>query len=217
VAAPATAVLAEELVYRLGGTLTADIATALYTGLVTDTGSFRFSGTPQVHRLAARLIETGLDPDAFARELLDRAPFGYLRTLSAALGRAVLEPGQAGGHGLVWTTVTRQDRAAGRLPYEVSEGVIDVLRRTEEAEVAVVFKESDDGLWHVSARSKGQVDVARACIELGGGGHSRAAGFSTGQAVPDALARLRALLAAAPADPGPAAPAGAGAAGAGGR
>jgi phosphoesterase RecJ-like protein len=114
--------------------------------------------------------------------------------------------------------VTREDRAAARLPYEVTEAVIDVVRRTEEAEVAVVFKESDDGLWHVSARSKGQVDVARACVALGGGGHSRAAGFTTGQAVPDALARLRALLAAA-GRPGPVTPAAgaAGAAGAGGR
>jgi phosphoesterase RecJ-like protein len=189
-------VLAAELIDLLGVRLTAPIASGLYTGLVTDTGSFRFSTTPQVHRLAARLIETGLDPDVFARELLDRAPFGYLRMLSAALGRAVLEPEQAGGHGLVWTTVTREDRAPDRLPYEIAESVIDVVRRTEEAEVAVVFKEADDGCWHVSARSKGLVDVARACVALGGGGHSRAAGFTTCGTVPDTLARLRALLAA---------------------
>jgi len=195
--AAATAVLAAELIDRLGVPLTAPIAAGLYTGLVTDTGSFRFSVTPRVHELAARLIATGLDPDLYARELLDRAPFGYLRVLSAALGRAVLEPGQAGGYGLVWTTVTRQDRAAaGQLPYEVAESVIDVVRRTDEAEVAVVFKEADDGCWHVSARSKGKVDVARASVRLGGGGHSRAAGFSWCGTVQDALARLRSLLAA---------------------
>jgi len=195
--AAATAVLAAELIDRLGVPLTAPIAAGLYTGLVTDTGSFRFSVTPRVHELAARLIATGLDPDLYARELLDRAPFGYLRVLSAALGRAVLEPGQAGGYGLVWTTVTRQDRAAaGQLPYEVAESVIDVVRRTDEAEVAIVFKEADDGCWHVSARSKGKVDVARASVRLGGGGHSRAAGFSWCGTVPDALARLRSLLAA---------------------
>ena len=54
-AAAATAVLAAELIGRLGVPLTADIATGLYTGLATDTGSFRFSATPAVHRLAARL------------------------------------------------------------------------------------------------------------------------------------------------------------------
>ena len=165
--------------------------------------------------MAARLIETGLDPAFFAREL-DRAPFGYLRLLSASLGRAVLEPGQAGGYGLVWTTVTREDRAADRLPYEVTEDVIDVVRRTDEAEVAVVFKESDDGFWHVSARSKGRVDVARAAVALGGGGHSQAAGFTTDEAVPEALARLRALL-AVPDGPQPVPSAPAGTAEAGGR
>ena len=214
-AAAATAVLAGQLIDAMGVPLTATIAAGLYTGLVTDTGSFRFSTTPGVHQMAARLIETGLDPAFFAREL-DRAPFGYLHLLSAALGRAVLEPGQAGGYGLVWTTVTRADRAAGRLPYEVTEDVIDVVRRTDEAEVAVVFKESDDGLWHVSARSKGRIDVARAAVALGGGGHSQAAGFTTDEAVPDALARLRVLL-AAPDGPRPVPPAPAGAAEAGGR
>ena len=200
--AAATAVLAARLIDLLGVPFTVPIASGLYTGLVTDTGSFRFSTTPQVHRLAARLIEAGVDPDAFARELLDRAPFGFLRVLSAALGRAVLEPGEAGGHGLVWTTVTRQDRAAaGEMPYEVAESVIDVVRRTGEAEVAVVFKEADDGCWHVSVRSKELVDVARACVALGGGGHSRAAGFTTCGTVPDALARLRVLLAAGATDP----------------
>ncbi len=215
-AAAATAVLAGKLIDMMGVQLTVPIAAGLYTGLVTDTGSFRFSSTPQVHRMAARLIEVGLDPEVFARELLDRAPFGYLHMLSAALGRAVLEPSQARGYGLVWTTVTRADRAADQLPYEVAESVIDVVRRTEEAEVAVVFKEADDGRWHVSARSKGRVDVARACIALGGGGHSQAAGFTTSQTVPDALARLRALL-GAPAGPGLVTSAAAGAGEDGGR
>ena len=94
--------------------------------------------------------------------------------------------------------------------------MIDEVRRADEAEVAVVFKESDDGLWHVSARSKGRVDVARAAVALGGGGHSQAAGFTTGEAVPDALARLRALL-AVPDGSGQASASPAGATEAGGR
>ena len=75
------------------------------------------------------------------------------------------------------------------------EPVIDVVRRTDEADVAVVLKQSDDGLWQVSARSRCAVDVGRACAALGGGGHRSAAGF-TAQAGPDeALAQLRPLLA----------------------
>jgi bifunctional oligoribonuclease and PAP phosphatase NrnA len=192
--AAATAVLAAELIGRLGVPVTADIATGLYTGLATDTGSFRFSATPDVHRLAARLLETGIDAEAIARELWDTVPFGYLHVLSAALDRAVLEPAGAAGHGLVWTVVTRADRAAAGLPADAADGVIDQVRRSQEADVALVFKESDDGRWHVSARSKGQVDVARVCIALGGGGHSQAAGFTTCDPVAETMARLRTLL-----------------------
>lgn len=193
--AAATAVLAARLIGLLGAELTSDIAAALYTGLVTDTGSFRFSATPDVHRLAARLLETGIDAAAIARELWDSVPFGYLRVLSAALHRAVLEPAEAAGHGLVWTVVPRQDRAEHGLPFDAAQGVTDEIRRTEEADVAVVFYESDDGPWHVSTRSREIVDVGRVCTALGGGGHSRAAGFTTRDPVPGTLARLRGLLA----------------------
>jgi phosphoesterase RecJ-like protein len=194
-AAAATAVLARELVGRLGVPVSRDIALGLYAGLVTDTGSFKFSTTPALHYLAAELISTGIDPGAVARELFDRAPFGYLELLAAVLGRAVLEPGAAGGLGLVWSTVTRADRErAGGLSLDVVEPVIDTLRRTDEAEVAVVLKESDDGAWLVSTRSKDRVDVGRACQALGGGGHARAAGFTATGSPADAMAALRERL-----------------------
>ena len=195
-AAPATAVLAYDLITRLGLPVTRDVAYGLYTGIVTDTGSFKYPGTsPRIHELAAQLLRTGIDPSAVATELWDRAPFGYLGLLSLVLGRAVLEPAAAGGHGLVWTTVSRADRAVYGLPYDVTEPVIDVLRRTDEADVSVVFKETDDGAWLVSARSKGKTDVGRACTLAGGGGHAFAAGFTAAGGVQDALAVLRAGLA----------------------
>jgi phosphoesterase RecJ-like protein len=195
-AAAATAVLAHDLIGRLGIGITRDIALGLYAGIVTDTGSFKYSTTsPLVHRLAAQLLETGIEPGAVALELWDRVPFGYLGMLAAVLGRAVLEPDAAAGHGLVWTTVSRADRAAHGLHYDVAESVIDVLRRTDEADVAVVFKESDDGQWMVSSRSKGMADVGRACTLAGGGGHRSAAGFTAPGTVADALARLRGHLA----------------------
>jgi bifunctional oligoribonuclease and PAP phosphatase NrnA len=194
--AAATAVLATELIDRLGIPLTRDVAVGIYAGLVTDTGSFKFEATtPAVHELAARLLATGVDPAAVSRQLYDTAPFGYLSMLAAALGRAVLEPVAAGGLGLVWTTVSRDDRRrAGGLPLDAAESVIDEVRRTEEAEVAVVLKEDDDGVWQVSARSKSKVDVAAACTALGGGGHVRAAGFTAPGGPEAAVAALRQLL-----------------------
>ncbi|GAA0354973.1 bifunctional oligoribonuclease/PAP phosphatase NrnA [Microbispora corallina] len=193
--AASTTMLVERLAGRLGLTVDRDVATCLYAGLVTDTGSFRYSATtPAAHAMAGRLIAAGLDPDAIARELWDRSPFAYLRVLGAALDRVTLEPAGAGGRGLVWTYLTRADRARHGLPYDEVEGVIDVIRRVDEAEVAVVLKEDDEGGWNVSTRSKGAVDVARACTALGGGGHPCAAGFSSTLSPEETMASLRPLL-----------------------
>jgi bifunctional oligoribonuclease and PAP phosphatase NrnA len=193
-AAAATALLARDLIGRLGVPISRDIALGLYAGLVTDTGSFKFATTPRIHELAAELLSTGIDPGEVAHELFDRAPFGYLELLSAVLGRATLEPQAAGGLGLVWAAVTRADRARGSMPLDAVEPVIDVLRRTDEAEVAVVLKEADNGDWLISTRSKGRVDVGRACKALGGGGHARAAGFTAGGSAAAAMATLRERL-----------------------
>ena len=97
-AAAATAMLVLDLIDAAGVGLTRDIAFGLYAGLVADTGSFKYPATtPAVHQAAARLLGTGIEPGMVARELWDRAPFGYLGLLSAALGRAVLEPDAAAG------------------------------------------------------------------------------------------------------------------------
>jgi phosphoesterase RecJ-like protein len=94
----------------------------------------------------------------------------------------------------VWTTVTREDRARAGLPLDAAESVIDVVRRTKEAEVAVVLKQADDGTWQASVRSKDLIDVGKVCTVLGGGGHARAAGFSASGSPDAAIAALRPLL-----------------------
>ncbi|HSR86866.1 MAG TPA: DHHA1 domain-containing protein [Streptosporangiaceae bacterium] len=194
-AAAATAVLAATLIDGLGVPLTEQIALGLYAGLATDTGSFKFSATtPEVHELAARLLATGIDPGAVSRELYDRAPFTYIHMLASALARAVLERETAGGLGLVWTTVTRADRVQAGLSLDAAESVIDEIRRTDEAEVAVVLKEDDAGVWQVSMRSKSLADVRAIASALGGGGHARAAGFSFAGAADEAVRAVRTLL-----------------------
>ncbi|WP_067820491.1 DHH family phosphoesterase [Actinomadura kijaniata] len=194
-AAAATAVLVDELLRRLDAPLTADVAQGLYAGLASDTGSFKYScTTPRDHDLAGRLLEAGVRPAEVSRELWDRAPFGYLQVLAGALARARLERDAAGGLGLVWTTIGRADRDVRGVPYDQLEGVIDQLRRTDEAEVSVVCKQTDEGDWYVSTRSKGQVDVGEACVELGGGGHRTAAAFTAAGDPSDIIDRLRAAL-----------------------
>ena len=179
VEAPATAVVARELIKRLGIALDADIAACLYTGLITDTGSFRYAGTTaQTHALAGELLETGIAFDTIAREVFDAVPFGYLGVLGTALGRCQLEPEAAGGTGLVWTAVLAADRAEGQVPFDLVEPIIDVVRKASEAEVAMVVKEDDLGDLRVSLRSKGSADVSAVATRLGGGGHRYAAGFT---------------------------------------
>ncbi|MCW2607446.1 MAG: bifunctional oligoribonuclease/PAP phosphatase NrnA [Frankiales bacterium] len=198
-AAAATVVLVTELLDRLGCPLDAPVAAALYTGLVTDTGSFKHaSTTPEVHALAGRLLGTGIRHDLISRSVWDTNPFGYLQALGAACAGAVLEPDAVGGLGLVWSSLTDAQLVRAGVALADVEGVIDVLRTTREAEVAVVLKQEPGGDLRVSTRSKGAVDLGAVCGALGGGGHRFAAGFTSTDDVPGTLAVLRRALADAP-------------------
>jgi phosphoesterase RecJ-like protein len=193
--AAATAVVALELVDRLGVDVDADIATALYTGLTTDTGSFRFAATtPAVHEIAARLLRTGIAHDEIAREVFDTRSVGFLRLLGAALERAELDASALRGLGMVWTVVPDADREKYDVAFDEVEAVIGTIRVAQEAEVAVVCKETDNGAYSVSLRSKGAVDVAQVAVALGGGGHRYAAGFTSTVDLATTLEQLRAEL-----------------------
>jgi phosphoesterase RecJ-like protein len=134
--------------------------------------------------MAARLIATGIRPGEISRRIFDSRPFGAMKLFGEVLARAVLDPAAADGHGLVWTYVTQDDlRRHGQQPY-VMDALIDPVRTVAEADVAVLVKETGAGEWAVSMRSKGAVDVSRVAIEMGGGGHRLAAGF-TGRGTPD--------------------------------
>lgn len=188
--AAASALLVDELLRRLGVPLTADIAACLYTGLTTDTGSFKYQATtPAVHHVAARLLATGIDHAGIAREVWDTNSFGYVKLLGRVLDRAVLEPG------LVWSWTTQAEFAEYGVAMEDVEGAIDVLRTTVEAEVALICKETPEGTYAVSMRSKGAVDVGAVCVSLGGGGHRYAAGFTSDAGLDATLDKIRAALA----------------------
>ena len=192
--APATVTLVAGLLDELGVSLDAQLATCLYAGLAADTGSFRFDNTrPDTHELAARLLATGIDHSAISRRLFDTAPFGWLGLLSVVTGRAVLETDV--GAGLVWTWSSTAEAAEHGLPGEQLEALVDVVRSTQEADVACVLKGQDDGSWSVSLRSRGATDVARVAMALGGGGHVAAAGYSSYVDREATIAALRAQLA----------------------
>ncbi|GAB3275297.1 DHH family phosphoesterase [Parasphingorhabdus pacifica] len=193
--AEATAVIVLRLLDELGVELDLSIARCLYAGLVTDTRSFR-SATSTTHRIATRLLEAGVDPEATTRPLMDTHPFGWLRMLSKVLDEARLEPDAAQGLGFVHATV-RLTHSDG-LRSEELDSVVDVVRTTAEAEVTAVFKEVAPDRWSVSLRANSRLDVGKAAVACGGGGHRLASGFTTDGPLDDVLAELRGALDEAP-------------------
>jgi phosphoesterase RecJ-like protein len=185
--AAASGVLVRRLVERLGMTLTRDAAVCLYAALVCDTGRFQYeSTTPDVFELARELSSFQLPIAELSRTLFEEHRFAYLQLLADVLSRAVLVPEKR----FVWTSVSQADLARHGVTFEEVEGLIDMIRRTREADVSCVLKEAADGTWRVSLRSIGTVDVRRIAEANGGGGHRFAAGFTSDEARDSVVAKI---------------------------
>ena len=194
--APASAVLCRELLRRLDLPLDREIATCLYTGLVTDTGRFQYQATtPDTHMLAAELLEAGVEQYEVAKAVFETNHIDYLRLVAVALGRIVQVPEAS----LVWTRVGLADLAAHGVDMEETEGLIDLVRTDGASDVAAVLKEQPGGGHKVSLRSKGATDVGQLATRFGGGGHKYAAGY-TSELDADAIvaALVEALMQRAP-------------------
>jgi bifunctional oligoribonuclease and PAP phosphatase NrnA len=173
-----------EIVYDLSGLLdvqlTPEIANALYVGLVTDTGKFMYENTDaRSHRMAAGLIEAGVQVNEVYRRLYEHAPIEKVKLLARALEGVTLRD-----HGrLAVTYISTEDYAATGANVALTEGIIDHLRTIDGTRVAAVVRDQPDNeraARKVSMRSTdGQVDVSAIARVNGGGGHRRAAGFST--------------------------------------
>ncbi len=189
--APATTVVVRELARRLGWSLTPEIACNLYVGLVTDTGRFRYPNTtPEVFALAEELTGYGLSASEIVRELFDKHRYEYLLLEGEVVRRALLDPEL----GLVIAWVTRDDLERYQVAFDETEGLIDQVRQTAEADVACVLKEAPGEGLRVSLRSEGRVDVAAVAGSFGGGGHPFMAGFTTDQPITEVVAKIRAAL-----------------------
>jgi phosphoesterase RecJ-like protein len=178
--ASCTAEIVYELAVLLGARITPEMASALYVGLVTDTGKFMYENTnARTHRIAADLIEAGVQVDETYRRLYEHVPLEKLRLLSRAL-----EGIQHHCDGrLVLAYISAADYEASGAGEEMTEGIIDHLRSVEGARVAALIRDLGDrgrAARKVSLRSSdGAVDVSAIARRNGGGGHKRAAGFST--------------------------------------
>lgn len=188
--AAATAVVVRELARRLGWPLTRDAALCLYTGLVTDTGRFQYDNTtPAVFELAQELATFDLPIAEITRQLFEEHSFRYLKMVGACLARAELDREL----GFVATWVTNFDLDGFDVSIDETEGLIDLVRRTSEAEVACVCKETAEGI-RVSLRSVSDLDVGAVAARFGGGGHQYAAGFVAPYPVTGVLEGIKAAI-----------------------
>jgi phosphoesterase RecJ-like protein len=189
--AAASGVLVRRLVARLGMPLNRDAAVCLYAALVCDTGRFQYdSTTPDVFELARELSTFDLPISRLCRTLFEEHRFAYLQLLADVLAATALVPEKR----FVWTKVTQAELARHGVTYEEVEGLIDIVRRTREAEVSCVLKEATDGTWRVSLRSVAEVDVCRIAEQQGGGGHRFAAGFTSDEPAEAVIDRILAAL-----------------------
>jgi len=196
VEASCTAEIIYDLAGLLGVPLTPEIAGALYVGLVTDTGKFMYQNVDaRSHRMAAALIEAGVDPHEIYRRLYEKVPIEKLKLVARALDGIELHDDGA----LAVTYISSEDYASTGASEVLTEGIIDHLRGIEGASVAAVVRdqaETGRAQRKVSLRSTdGRIDVSEIAREQGGGGHRRAAGFGTDMEYPEVVEFLRAKIA----------------------
>ena len=189
--AAASGVVVRRLIERLGLPLDQRSACCLYIALVCDTGRFQYeTTTPAVFDLAAELLGFDIPVAKISRALFEEHRFAYLQLLAEAIAAAELVREQS----FVWTAVTQDMLRRHDVTVEEVEGLIDIVRRTAEADVACVLKEEADGSIKVSLRSVGAADVQRVAAAHGGGGHRFAAGFTSGVGIAETVDRIRAAL-----------------------
>jgi phosphoesterase RecJ-like protein len=175
-----------EIVYRLIKALNVSIdkaiATSIYTGILTDTGSFRFSNTNQAaFAISQEMVQYGVKPYNVAQHVFGTYSLGRIKLLNLALDSIEISDN---GKLSVMTLTNAMFEETGTQPEDV-DGIINYARRIEDVKVAALIQEQKNGgtnsdqlrNFHVSLRSDGTVDVAAIAGAFGGGGHSNAAGF----------------------------------------
>lgn len=192
-----------ELIFRLvkaaGAHVTPQMATCLYTTVLTDTGAFCYGALgASTFALARELVLAGADPVAIAQDVYFSAPASKVMLLGAALHTLHQQAGVA------WLWITQEDMARTRAVDEDCEGIVNFALGISGVEAAVFLRELPEGLFRLSLRSKGRVHVAAIAEKLGGGGHENAAGCTLDgpldHALEQILAELRAAVAAAEKD-----------------
>jgi phosphoesterase RecJ-like protein len=200
----ADACATSEIIYRMIKQLNIDftcpIATAIYTGILTDTGSFRFSNTNKAaFAICSEMIANGANPYEVAQHVYGHYSLGRIKLLNLALDSLEISPN--GRMSIMSLTQGMLDETGTQA--EDIDGIINYARRIEDVKVAaLIHEEAGNGRerrqYHVSLRSDGNVNVARIAARFGGGGHANAAGFSVEAALPELKDKIVELIETTP-------------------
>ncbi len=167
--------------------ITPEIANALYTGLVTDSGCFLYSSTtPKAHQIAGQLMIAGADYTAINRRMFETKSFARLQLERACVDHLVLYH-----NNLCAISVLPEDvmEKTGALPGDI-DGIAAIPRCVEGVEIGILLRQKQPGVYKASVRTNTVADASRICAALGGGGHLKAAGCSfegTARAAADRL------------------------------
>ncbi len=184
--AAACAEMVYELVKALGVPVSLEIATHIYLGILTDTGSFHYSAiSTRTFDICRDMLVAGVDPVLVARNVYDSNNMGRLKLFGAVLNAMQLDP--TGRIAIVYVD-HEMARAAGGT-YEDTEGLVNLPLTVKEIQAVLFFKQVEGDDYRVSLRSKGDVDIGAVAAEFGGGGHKNAAGCTVSGGV-DSLQKL---------------------------
>ena len=191
--AAATGLLIHRVLSALGYEIGLDVATNIYVAVLTDTGSFHYgSSSPEAFEVAGEMVRRGVDPWAVAEQVYETQSALRLRLLGRVLDSLEVA---ADGRVACITTMEKDLRefSSGK---DALEGFINYPRSIVGVEVAVSFREEQGGVFRVSFRSKGRVDVSAVAARFGGGGHRNAAGCTVPGSLADVRKRILEALAA---------------------
>ncbi|HZW36305.1 MAG TPA: bifunctional oligoribonuclease/PAP phosphatase NrnA [Candidatus Deferrimicrobiaceae bacterium] len=185
--AAATGMLVYRVLSDMGVEIDYDVAVNIYVAVLTDTGSFHYTNSsPEAFHIAGEMIRRGIDPWAVAEQVYETQSLDRLRLLGRVLGS--LET--ASGGRVAAITTMKKDLAEFSARKDFLEGFINYPRSVIGVEVAVAFREEEEGEIRVSFRSKGRVDVSAVAQAFGGGGHRNAAGCTLRGTLPDVKRRI---------------------------
>ena len=188
-AASSTAELIYRLITKMGIPINTGIAYSIYTGIMADTGSFRFTNTtPEAFEISHKMVQLGADPHKVAHHVYETVSLNRIKLLNMLFDSIELSHN---GKMSIMTLTQNMLHATGTKLDDVN-GLINYAKQIENVKLAVLLYERRRSLgrkhgsdFHVSLRSDGEVNVAAIATSFGGGGHHNAAGFDIQATLPD--------------------------------